>query len=631
MQKRRFFLFIWMAIVLVACGGGEGPFTASVPQAPDGYEVYDENGAVPRVNGATDIFIVYAPESQAYMPELIRKFNQSYVDGRNPLTGAALTDADQRVYVWGTDPVTGSSGTVMQDIVSSAANPDNGIYRPTIFQPSVSHWLALANFYSNRDLFDIAASPGVALSPVVIATWESRLDALTNTLNKERDELGWSDILAVFDSENGWCDFGVEDCRRAVYYGHADPNHSSTGLSTTIAQYYACARDNGIDERRLSDATVRNDDVQDCVSDIQQLTRHYSRRTEDFLSYVGQGPDYLDFLAMEETDVICINEGGSQGDIPCVRPPAGERLVAIYPAEGTYWHEHPFGTLNASWVSPEQTAAAQIFTDWMLTEDVQAQIMTFGYRPANANVALAYPFTAENGVTETGPTSILDVPQPSAVLGIQEEWRDVKKRADVVIMVDVSGSMGEDGKIDQARQGIDILMDNMPGANRVSLMSFSNIVTNWDPLNFAEINEQAIRWHATCDLPLGFSPLPGEVSFANTCMRADGGTSLYTATRIGVDFLDSLSTDGDRIRIMLLLSDGQDTCEAEGCATLDDVLGKIERTYASQNPVIVVPIAYGDNADMSVLRRIADASRTSVISGDPENILDVLTLLSGYF
>jgi len=632
MHKRLILLSIFLLVFLAACGGGDGGGSANNPTPPEGYEVYTENGGVARPNNAIDVFIVYAPESQEYMPELIRQFNQAYADGNNPITGQRLADGERPIYVWGTDPVTGSSGTVKEGIVNAFINPNaENVYRPTIFQPSVGHWLALANFESRREVFDLTDARGVALSPVVIATWESRLNAIMQKTGKSREELGWQDFIDVFNSENGWCDYGLEDCRRAVYYGHADPNHSSTGLSTTIAQYYACARENGFTDRRLSVSAVDDGSVQGCVSDIQDLTRHYSRRTEDFLEYVGQGPNYLDFLAMEETDVICINSGGSQGDIPCVRPPRGEKLVAIYPAEGTYWHEHPFGIVNAEWVSDDQRNAARLFTDWMLTADVQEQIMGYGYRPANPNVTLDFPFVDDNGVTQQGPTSTLDVPDPAAVVEIQTTWQSVKKQADVLILVDVSGSMAEDDKLVQAKQGIDILIDNMPASNRVAMVSFSEIVTIWDPLRFAEISGPTIRAHATCNNMEVLTNQIYIIPFRKSCLQAGGGTSLYTATRIGVDILDTLSTGEDRIRLVLLLSDGQDTCEAEGCSTLHDVTGKIARTYNSANPIIVIPVAYGRGADMEALGAIAEASRTNVISGDASNILDILTLLSGYF
>src|SRR5690606_793899 len=119
----------------------------------------------------------------------------------------------------------------------------------------------------NRTLFDLADSPGTALAPVVMAIWQSRLEAIQQTVGYE--EIGWEELLDVLNSPNGWQDYGFPDGRRTVYYGHTDPYISSTALSTLIAEYYAAARANGIMDRRLSLEAVANPDVQQGVRDIE--------------------------------------------------------------------------------------------------------------------------------------------------------------------------------------------------------------------------------------------------------------------------------------------------------------------------------------------------------------------------
>ena len=58
-----------------------------------------------------------------------------------------------------------------------------------IFEPSVSHWLALANYQSGRQLFDLADTQATALAPVVMAIWESRLKAIQHTIGHRRRRL----------------------------------------------------------------------------------------------------------------------------------------------------------------------------------------------------------------------------------------------------------------------------------------------------------------------------------------------------------------------------------------------------------------------------------------------------------
>ncbi len=432
-MRRAFLLvaLVGLVAILAACDGDAQ--TAQQGQRP---------------NNAIDISIIYAPESEQYMPQVIADFNRISAEGRNPATGEPWAQGEQPIWVTGQP---GSSGTVMQGIVNAIIAPNNqNVERPTIFQPSVSHWLALANYQSGRSLFDLADARATALAPVVMAIWESRLNAIRETVGYE--DVGWEELLGVLNSENGWQDYGIPNGRRTVYYGHTDPNVSSTGLSTLIGEFYASARENGFTERRLTADQVRDPAVQQGVRDIESLIRHYSTRTTEFKEYIAQGPDYLDFVALEENDLIYINRGLTE-----YRPP--ERLVALYPKEGTFWHEHPMGIVNADWVTPEQAQAARVFVDYVLTEPVQQAIMAQGFRPANPDVELGFPFVEENGIDPAQPRAILDVPAPDVIAAIQQSWAFVKKQADIVLLIDTSGSMASEDKIVQAMSAAEAFLN----------------------------------------------------------------------------------------------------------------------------------------------------------------------------
>jgi Ca-activated chloride channel homolog len=583
-------LLLALLMLLGACDSG-----GSAPSADNsGSSV----GIVNKPANAIEINIIYAPESEAYLPQAIYDFNNSYANGINPVTGQRLASGERPIYVVGEN---GSSGTVMQGIVNAIIAPNNqNVERPTIFAPSVSHWLALANYQSNRPLFDLSASRATALAPVVMAIWESRLQAIRDTVGYQ--DVGWEELLMVLNSPNGWADFGISG-RRTVYYGHTDPNVSSTGLSTLIAEFYAAARANGFQDRVLTMAQINDPAVQQGVRDIEQLIRHYSRRTTEFKEYIAQGPEYLDFVALEENDLIYINQGKTQ-----YQPP--ERLVALYPKEGTFWHEHPFGIVNAPWVTAEQAAAAVVFTDYVLTEAVQKNIVSNGFRPANPNVPLDFPFVPENGVTLEGPITVLDVPAPAVVASIQRSWAVVKKQADIVILIDTSGSMLEDDKIGQAKTAALAFLDAIESNNRVALSTFSDTVNlNVVPLNNYENNQTQLRQRISS-------------------LQAGGGTELYQALTTVINDLNESDAE-DRIRAVLLLSDGADTGSAG--ITFNQAIAAIEASRNSLNPVIVIPIAYGDNADVSTLSAIGRASQTKVQSGDVDTITQLLELLSSYF
>lgn len=562
-----------------------------------------QQGAPTQVAGscapnAVQVSIIYAPESAQYLPQIISDFNTAYAQGRNPVTGAALTSGEKPICISGKS---GSSGTIMQGIINAILAPNNqNVERPVIFEPSVSHWLALANYQTGRQLFDLTDTRATALAPVVMAIWESRLRAIQQKVG--HNDVGWEELLDVLNSTNGWQDYGLPSAHRAVFYGHTDPNVSSTGLSTLIAEFYASARANGFTARRLTLDQVRNTDVQAGVRQIESLIRHYSTRTTEFKEYIAQGPDYLDFVALEENDLIYINRGLTQ-----YQPP--ERLIALYPKEGTFWHEHPMGIVNADWTTQEQRDAARVFVDYVLLPDPQRAIMAQGFRPANPDVPLEFPFVDENGVDPNQPSAVLDVPAPDVIASIQQSWSFVKKQADIILLIDTSGSMGNENKMDQAIQAAQAFLNNIEPTNRVALASFSDQVQMRVPLGIFETVQEQIR------------------SNINS-LRAEGGTELYAAVRDTASLLTK-DTDSDRIRAIVLLSDGADT--GNHGITLADAVAALAESRDSLNPIILIPVAYGSDADINALNGLARASNTRVQSGDPQSILGVLEIISSYF
>jgi Ca-activated chloride channel family protein len=575
-------------LLALACsfgGGGSDSITST-----------DSNAGLQAPANAVQISIVYAPESAAYLEgpgNAIEQFNQAYIEGRNPLTGQALASGEKPIFVTGKQ---GSSGTVAQGIINAIIAPNNAnVEKPTIFAPSVSHWLALVNYQTGRQMFDLADSPPTALAPVVMAIWESRLKAIQEKNGGK--PVGWEELLAVLNSPNGWADYNIPGQRTTVYYGHTDPLVSSTALSTLIAEFYASAKYNNSNPnfRRLSLDQVNDSKVQQGVRDIEKLIRHYSTRTTEFKEYIAQGPDYLDFVALEENDLIYINQGKTQ-----YQPP--EKLVALYPKEGTFWHEHPFAIPKADWVTDEQRAAAKAFTDFIRSEAIQKKILENGFRPANPNVALGYPIVPELGVDPNQPTTILEIPDPDVIAAVQASWQFVKKQADVLLVIDTSGSMSGD-KISQAITAATAFLDKMPVQNQVGLVTFSTGVDLRIPLASFEGNQANIRQQVSS-------------------LVAEGDTSLYDAIQQSIEILkNSVDQQGDRIQAIVVLSDGQDTSSQ---VSLQRVVELITAGRQDRNPIIVIPVAYGADADINSLNAIARASATKVQSGDPANIQKVI-------
>jgi Ca-activated chloride channel family protein len=550
---------------------------------------------------AVEVSIIYAPESDLYLKEAIEAFNKTSAEGKNPVTNQAYASGEKPVWVSG---VTGSSGTVAQGIINAFIAPNNqNVSKPTIFSPSVSHWLALVNYQTGREVFTLSDCPPTALAPVVMAIWESRLRAIQSKNGGQ--PVGWEELLDVMNSPNGWADYGIGGSRTTVYYGHTDPYISSTAISTLISEFYASAKYNaGVgDVRRLTMDLVQNPEVQAGVRRIESLVKHYSSRTTEFKEYIAQGPEYLDFVALEENDLIFINQGKTQ-----YKPP--EKLVALYPKEGTFWHEHPFAIPNADWVTEEQRTAAKLFTDYVRSEVVQRKVLENGFRPVNSSVAIGYPIVPELGVDPNQPTTVLNVPDPDVIAAVQASWQYVKKQGDILLVIDRSGSM-EGDKIEQVKKASVLFLDKMPKQNRVGLTIFN------------DRSEDLVA-------PGLVEEVSNQISTYIYGLEANGGTALYDTLIRTIDtMMATQPAEGeDRIRAIVLLSDGQDTASN---ATLNQVLAKIEEGRSGRNPILIIPVAYGSDADIASLNSIARASATKVQSGDPEDIAKLLEIISSYF
>jgi Ca-activated chloride channel family protein len=611
---------IWLTILplffTLACGG------LNLGGEADSAAVSDNSNTVQCAANAIEIDLIYAPESELYLNgetyDAINRFNTAYGEGRNPITGEALAEGEQPICVKG---MPGSSGTIAQGIINAIIAPNNtNVARPTIYSPSVSHWLALVNFQAGRQIFDLADSPPTALAPVVMAIWESRLKAIQEKSGAQ--DVGWEELLAVLNSPNGWADYNIPGDRTTVYYGHTDPFISSTALSTLIAEFYASARANSDDPdlRRLSLEQVNDGEVQQGVRNIEELIRHYSSRTTEFKEYIAQGPNYLDFVALEENDLIFINQGKT-----AYQPP--ERLVALYPKEGTFWHEHPFAIPQADWVTDEQRAAAKIFTEYIRSEPVQLKVMESGFRPVNPSVAVGHPIVPELGVDPNQPKTILEVPDPDVIAAVQASWQFVKKQADVLLVIDTSGSM-EGPKIEQAVTAANAFLDNMPPQNRVGIVTFDSETRVYDfgldSLIFLDENSSL-----SSEALVSFEGGQAEIRNQINSLQAGGDTSLFDAIEQSVQLLKNSREDqDDRIQAIVVLSDGQDT---SSFTALQQVIDLIQAGREDRNPVIVIPVAYGGDADINALNSIARASATRVQSGDPDNIQNVLQIISSYF
>ena len=220
---------------------------------------------------------------------------------------------------------------------------------------------------------------------------------------------------------------------------------------------------------------------------------HYGDITMTFLNNWfkadrrGTSLTYASAVAIEEKSVVDYNKGTPDGVLSPGEKPRVPKvpLVSIYPSEGTLYSDSPFYVLDAQWVDADERAGAELFGEFVQQPENQSKVLEYGFRPANPAVKVADPIVKANGVDPDQPATLLDVPQPSVMIDLLDAWAKNRKTARVLMVLDVSGSMGQpadgndgDSKLDLAKEAAIDALDQFNPEDEVGLRVFT---TNMGP------------------------------------------------------------------------------------------------------------------------------------------------------
>jgi Ca-activated chloride channel family protein len=429
------------------------------------------------------------------------------------------------------------------------------------------------------------------LSPVVIAMWKPMAEAL----GWPSQPVGWSDILALATEPRGWEARGNPQWG-AFKFGHTHPQFSNSGLISILAEVYAATGKRG----NLTLADIAEPQVAQFVAAIEKSVVHYGSSTGFFgRKMFANGPAYVSAAVLYENMVI---ESAAQ-------PSLAFPLVAIYPKEGTFWSDHPAGIVDREWVTPEHREAAKQYLAFLLERPQQEKALQFGFRPALADIPLASPLDEAHGVDPKQPQTTLEVPSTEVMDGIMRIWQENKKRSNVTLVVDVSGSMQENNRIASARLGAQELIKMLADSDSFRLVPFNNRVFPAGPAQ-----------------PL--SAIRAKAAQQAASLIPDGGTALYDAISAAYDeALGARDLHRDKISAVVVLTDGEDT---DSKTNVEQLLNKI-RFDNELKTIRVFTIGYDSGANKSVLTKIADATQARFYEGKPENIREVFKDISTFF
>jgi Ca-activated chloride channel family protein len=520
--------------------------------------------------GAVKVTFAYSPEKEPLLKPLVAAFNRSgatvggkpvFVDAQNVASG----DAEARIAA--------------------------GRYKPVAWTPSSSLWGRLLNFEADRALAP-DTNPSIVRTPLVIAMWEPMAQAL----GYPRKQIGFADILKLARSNQGWAAYGRPEFGRFKLV-HTNPDYSTSGLSSVVAEYYAATgKQEGLQPGDITGkarATVRA---------IERSIVHYGDTTLFISDQMRKdGPGYASAVAMEEATLVAFNQ--NRGSQP--------KLVAIYPAEGTFYSDNPFILLDGDWVTPAQKEGAQAFQRFLagkITTDVASKA---GFRPADLKAAPVAPLDAAHGVDPKQPARVLGLPEPRVLAQIKKAWRGDRKPANVLLVLDTSGSMSEEGRLDNAKRGLDAFLAQIQPQDRVGLTIFSDRIQPLIPIGPFDKNQTDLQ------------------STVNRLI-AGGGTAVYDATADAFRTVSNLAGHNDRINAVVVLTDGEDT---DSSRTADEVASELAAQGDRETRVRVFTIAYSAGAAgaADALAKIADASGGKAYTGNVGDIESVYRSISSFF
>jgi Ca-activated chloride channel homolog len=521
--------------------------------------------------------------------------------------------------------VTKASGAAMAALARGWNESTDGP-RPDVWSPASSGWVTLLEqrtTAADRPKLVPPDVPRIAASPLVIAMPRPMAEAL----GWPKQKVGWKRLLDLARDRQGWGRFGHPEWG-AFRLGKTNPNFSTSGLNATIGAWFAAT--NLADD--LSAKDLDKPKARDFVHGVEQSVVHYGDTTLTFLSNLqraddeGAGLSYISAVTVEEKSVWDYNQGNPTGDPKTLGRHAKPKvpLAAVYPAEGTLLSDHPYVVLTAPWVDDPKRRAAAGFLAYLQGATAQATFKQFAFRDyKNAPGPLV---TEANGLLRAEPATLLAPPAPAVLDKLLKSWSALRKRANVLLVIDTSGSMAEDvpgtgrSKLDLAKQAAINSLAQFAADDRVGLWMFSRELDG--ARDYREL------------VPIG--PMRERIDGAQrravladriNGLPPEGGTGLYDTALAAFQFVRDHQSPGN-INAVVLLTDGRN--EDNGLQ-LPGLLERL-RTERGDRSVRLFTIAYGGDADVGVLAQIGETSGgAGYDSSDPASIDQVFTAVVSNF
>jgi Ca-activated chloride channel homolog len=478
-----------------------------------------------------------------------------------------------------------ASGKPIKITISSVLSGESmlqiaeGTLQPTVWSPGETAWVdQLTQRWTLKQSGPIttsACTPTVH-TPVGLAMWQPMAEAL-----------GWPDqpirmsqLIDLANNPEGWASLGHPEWGK-LRLGHTHPQYSSAGLLFLAQVIYAVTGKT----QGITPADIYAPEVRTALETLAANTSKYGMITTDLLNQMAaRGPAFLHVASAFEEGTMRMNaEKAAQLRWP---------LVFVFPADGTFWSDHPYCVLDGSgWVTPDEAEAARMFLAHLTSPAVQAEAANHFVRPLNGDIPSGSALARTGGTDlAASPATIpaLSIPSPEVSDAIIDQFFNTKRKATIILALDISGSMSGEAIVAATRSTAEFLGRLHP-KDRVGLIAFNEMVQELTPISpVSEVVE---------GLQAQVLGLP-----------ADGGTNLHGAVCRAAELLreaqaKDIAAGENRLYGIVVLSDGRDTA---GEVSANEMMATCLQSGSEDGDGLrVFVLAFGSDVDGPLMDRLA--------------------------
>jgi ABC-type molybdate transport system substrate-binding protein len=522
------------------------------------FDVLRDRLGVAGCTSNTVVTVIASPDIAPIVTQVGRRVSEESED----------SDACYRVRVTGREAVSVAESLAVAD----------GSDRPDVWIPDSTQWLQRAQ---DAGAWNVpVAGTSVAASPVVLAVAETA----AYQLGWPNESLSWRQLIGP----------GSAADKGSLAVGLPDPAHDPVGVAALfgLRELIKEARDpdaaSTVAMRKLSANTV------------PERTALFAR-----LPGVAATDQPLGAFPASENAVLAYNAKQSSASLVAVYPESG--LSSAVPSL-----DYPYVVLPDT--PDAERGAAEAFLDRLLSEASAELFADAGFRTPDGKVLRERP---QDRRTSASPLAGMPSPNGLGVSQVLNAWAAVNLSGRLQVLLDVSGSMGE----------------QVPGTGRTRMQTTVEAAVAgiglFKPTTKLGLWLFSTRLGGARDyrVLLPMRPLSEQLASGGVAKlravraQARGSTSLYDAVLAA--YQDSVRNwEPGRINTVVVMTDGKDDNASD--LTRAQLLTELGKLQNPRRPLKLIGIGIGPDVDKAELTAIAKATGgQAFIAADPTKIGDV--------